>query len=197
MKTTAPAEKNPSPVTDAAAPPKPLASHMAVKSVPAPVNATAAVPLLISPVVRAILIGNLDRPVDDVIREAQAQGVTAPTDKIRRLVTNIRSELKIAARKGKAAAKSAPAARPVLAAAMKTAVPSPVKTAPTPAVTPSTTADLAEVLGNVALVNKVIGVAGGAEQVRQVAEAVKACRGVDAFLQHVDLVAGIRGGKAR
>jgi hypothetical protein len=30
------------------------------------------------------------------------------------------------------------------------------------------------------------------DQARQVAEAVRACGGIDAFLQHLDLVAGIR-----
>ena len=45
---------------------------------------------------------------------------------------------------------------------------------------------------NVALVNEVVGTAGGVEQARQVAEAVRSCGGVDAILQHLDLVAGIR-----
>ena len=48
-------------------------------------------------------------------------------------------------------------------------------------------------MANVALVNAVVGTCGGAEQARQVAEAVRACGGVDAFLQHLELVAGIRG----
>jgi hypothetical protein len=48
------------------------------------------------------------------------------------------------------------------------------------------------VFANVALVNKVVGTAGGVEQARQVAEAVRSCGGVDSFLQHLDLVAGIR-----
>jgi hypothetical protein len=51
---------------------------------------------------------------------------------------------------------------------------------------------LSGVLANVALVNKAVGAAGGVEQARQVAEAVRSCGGVAAFLQHLDLVAGIR-----
>ena len=45
---------------------------------------------------------------------------------------------------------------------------------------------------NIALVNKVAREAG-VEQARQVAEAVRACGGVEAFVQHLELVAGIRG----
>ncbi|MBY0458369.1 MAG: hypothetical protein K2V38_13600, partial [Gemmataceae bacterium] len=52
--------------------------------------------------------------------------------------------------------------------------------------------DLGSTLSNVSLVNAVFGVCGGADPARQVAEAVRACGGVDAFLQYLDLVAGIR-----
>jgi len=61
---------------------------------------------------------------------------------------------------------------------------------PKPTAPPS---GLAAVLANVALVNQVVGLCGGPDQARKVAEAVAACGGVDAFLQHLDLVAGIRG----
>jgi hypothetical protein len=52
--------------------------------------------------------------------------------------------------------------------------------------------DLAGVLGNVALVNTVVGLCGGVENARRAAEAVRSCGGVDPFLLHLDLVAGIR-----
>ncbi|MBN9517062.1 hypothetical protein J0H58_00860 [bacterium] len=59
--------------------------------------------------------------------------------------------------------------------------------------TPSTpTTAVSEVLSNVALVNATITAAGGVEQVKQVAEAVRACGGPDQFAQYLDLVAGIR-----
>src|SRR5690349_4321777 len=50
------------------------------------------------------------------------------------------------------------------------------------------------ILATVALVNKVVDTAGGIDQVRQVAEAVRSCGGVEGFLRHLELVAGIRGG---
>ncbi len=60
-------------------------------------------------------------------------------------------------------------------------------------VTASTpTTAVSEVLSNVALVNATITAAGGVEQAKQVAEAVRACGGPDAFFQYLDLVAGIR-----
>lgn len=52
--------------------------------------------------------------------------------------------------------------------------------------------DLAGVLANVTLVNRVVDQAGGVDAARAVAEAVRACGGVDPFLQHLDTVAGIR-----
>ncbi len=65
--------------------------------------------------------------------------------------------------------------------------------APPAETAPSALTVLASVLANVALVNAVVGAYGGAESARRVAEAVRACGGVDPFLQHLDLVAGIRG----
>jgi hypothetical protein len=62
---------------------------------------------------------------------------------------------------------------------------------PAPSAAKSSSPDLTNVFANVAVVNKVVGTAGGVEPARQVAEAVRWC-GVEAFLQHLDLVAGIR-----
>lgn len=125
-------------------------------------------------VVREILITNLELPADEVIRRAKLRGLRTPDGKIREAVHNLRSELK---RKH---------AKPAPAAARETAAP---KTA---AATGPAAADLAPVFANVVLVNKVVGVAGGVDNARQVAEAVRACGGVDAFIKHLDLVAGIR-----
>lgn len=61
---------------------------------------------------------------------------------------------------------------------------------PTPA--DSDSSDLTDIFKNVNLVNKVVGIVGGADHARQVAAAVKACGSVEAFLQHVELVEGIR-----
>ncbi|MDB5309309.1 MAG: hypothetical protein JWO38_3511 [Gemmataceae bacterium] len=143
----------------------------------------AAKPLSVSFVVRSILTANLDLPADDVIRMARARGLAAPPEQVRRLTKNIRSEMKKAAH-------AAPAGRPVPAAAR--AVPAPLP----PATTQAAIADLAAVLANIALVDRVVGACGGGESARQVAEAVRVCGGVDAFLQHVELISAIRGGGA-
>jgi hypothetical protein len=151
-------------------------------------TAPAAKPQSVSSVIRSILAGNLDLPSDEVIRKAQAQGVTAPAEQIRKTTKNLRSDMKKAARK-------APIGRPAPAAAREVPAPQPTP-APTPAPQPTAPADLAAVLANVALVDRVVGASGGAEAARQIAEAVRACGSVDAFLQHVELVAGLRGNGA-
>jgi hypothetical protein len=134
----------------------------------------------ISSVVRAILSENIDLSADAVIAMAKARGLKAPDKSIRSLAHNIKSDLK----RGKM--------KPVLATAARQ-TPAPKPTAPAPKSSPaSAPAGVSAVLANVALVNKVVGAAGGVEQARQVAEAVRSCGGVDAFLQHLDLVAGIR-----
>lgn len=131
----------------------------------------------VSPVVRAILSADLDLPTDTVIAQAKAKGVTAQDDAIRKLTHNIRSELR------KAGAKPAPT-KPKPAPVVPLAPPS------------SPSVGLAGVLSNVALVNAAVADAGGVEQARQVAEAVRACGGVDAFAEYLTLVAGIRTGGA-
>ncbi|MDB5307844.1 MAG: hypothetical protein JWO38_2046 [Gemmataceae bacterium] len=150
----------------------------------------AAKPQSVSSVVRSILATDLDLPADDVIRKARARGLAAPPEQVRRLTKNLRSEMKKAAH-------AAPAGRPAPAAAR--AVPAPLPAAaravlaPVP---PAAPADLAALLATVALVDRVVGACGGSEPARQVAEAVRVCGGVDAFLQHVELVSGIRSGGA-
>jgi hypothetical protein len=54
--------------------------------------------------------------------------------------------------------------------------------------------DRTAVFANLTRVNKVVGACGSVEAAREAAEAVRACGGVDAFLAHLELVAGIRGG---
>jgi hypothetical protein len=139
----------------------------------------------ISSVVRAILSENIDLSADEVIARAKARGLNAPDKSIRTLAHNIKSDLK----RGRI--------KPVLAAAARqTPAPKPAAT-PKPARVPQSSAapapaGLSAVLANVALVSNVVGAAGGVEPARQVAEAVRACGGVDQFLQHLDLVASIR-----
>ena len=141
--------------------------------------------VVMSSVVRAILTADINLSADEVIKRARLKGVTAPERSVRDTIYNVRSGLK---KKG---------VRPAPAAARETKVAkpaAPVKPAPAAPVRSSSAPGLAGVLANVALVNAVVGASGGIEPVRQVAEAVRACGGVEAFLQHLDLVAKVRGG---
>ena len=148
--------------------------------------------LAISPVVRAILSTDINLPSAKVIELARAKGVKASADSIRGAVYNIRGELK---KKGAKPTPVPAAARTTTAPKTAPAKAAPAKAASTPAPSSSST-NLSSVLANVALVNSVVGACGGTEPARQVTEAVKACGGVEAFLKHLELVAGIRDASA-
>jgi hypothetical protein len=128
-------------------------------------------------VVEAILKSSPTATAEEVAKKAKARGVTASPDWIKEVVYTVRG----AARKGLPAKAVAPVTR------VRPPRPRPA------AVTPAAAPDLPGVLANVALVHRVVGVAGGIEPARQVAEAVRACGGVAEFLQHLDLIAGIQG----
>ncbi|MBN9121824.1 MAG: hypothetical protein J0I06_22240 [Planctomycetes bacterium] len=140
--------------------------------------------LSVSGAVREILTGDPEMPTDEVIRRARSEGLRATEKQIRKSINNQRNPIRAKV----AAARVAPAA------ARETTPPkvAPAVPASAAAVGPL---DLAGVLGNVALVNKVVGLCG-VETARQTAEAVHACGGLEAFLQHLELVATIRGGEA-
>lgn len=129
----------------------------------------------VSGTVRDILTKDITRTADDVIRLAKARGLAASAETIRATVHNVRSDLK------KQGVKP-PAAK-------TTASPASV---PTPVAPPAV--GLADVLANVARVDAVVRACGGVQQAREAAEAVRACGSVEAFLQHLDTVAGIRTG---
>jgi hypothetical protein len=150
-------------------------------------------------VVRELLTANLNLSADDAIRRVKARGISLPDPKVRRVVHNTRNELKKKATKAAPAAarqtagpKPRPAVKPATSAARPApaAKPTPAPVRPAPAA--SGAPDLSAVFANVALVNRVVAACGGVENARQVAEAVRVCGGVDVFLQHLDLVAGIR-----
>lgn len=139
-----------------------------------------------SGVVRDILTGDPEMLSDEVIRRAKSKGLRATDEQIRKSINNQRNPIRAKV----AAARVAPAAaREIVSPKAAPAVSAPAATTPG-------TSDLAGVLGNVALVNKVVGLCGGAENARQTAEAVQACGGLEAFLQHLELVTAIRGGEA-
>jgi hypothetical protein len=105
-----------------------------------------------------------------VVEKLAARGLKTTPESILTLKKRIRQK----------AAKSG--AVPVPAAASATTKP----TAKSPAV------GLDATLANVALVDKVAGLSGGVGNARQVAEAVRACGGVDEFLKVLDLLAGVK-----
>ncbi|WP_439626164.1 hypothetical protein [Gemmata sp.] len=133
-------------------------------------------PLPVRPVLREILANDIEQSTQDVIRRARARGVTASDSSLREAVYEVKAELRKAKPKPAPAAAHATKAKTEPAADQGTAA-----------------ADPSPVLANVALVNTVVTVAGGVEQARKVAEAVRACGGVDPFLLHLDLVAQVRG----
>jgi hypothetical protein len=135
-----------------------------------------------SAVVREILTGDPELPSDEVIRRAKSKGLRATDAQIRKSINNQRNPIRAQV----AAAKVAPPVTRTIAPPKAVSAPA----APTPEAP-----DLASVLGNVALVNTVVGLCGGVESARKTAEAVQACGGLAAFLQHLELVATIRGGE--
>jgi hypothetical protein len=125
-----------------------------------------------SSIVRSILSASPSLTLDEVVKRAKARGVGGSVETIRSRYYDIKAEMQ----KGAGASK----ALPVLSS----------KALPAP---PGAEApNVAVVLANVALVHRMANAAGGAEPARQVAEAVRACGGVDEFLQHLELVAGMQ-----
>lgn len=72
-------------------PPKP-----APKPSPPQQKATAAGGTTISDVVREVLKTNVERPADEVIAACRAKGVTHPENKLRALISNLKSRMRVA-----------------------------------------------------------------------------------------------------
>ena len=138
-------------------------------------------------VVREILTTNVEMHIDDVMSKARRKGVTDNDRDLRKAIHHTRSAMKA---KAKATAKP----MPVLAAARHVTSPKP-EVEPQPTLPTAASADLSAVFANVTQVNAVVSACGGIENARNVAEAVRACGSVDAFLQHLDLVAEVRSAK--
>jgi len=131
-------------------------------------------PSLLS-IVRTILSSDGNLTTEEVIKRVRARGLKSADQAIKKAVYNVRTDLK----KNSSAPASASTSKAVDPSSTPTAAPKPG-------------VDLTVVLSNVALVNAAVGASGGVDPTRQVAEAVRACGSVDAFLQHLELVAGIR-----
>ncbi len=145
--------------------------------------------LSMSTVIRKILTPNIEVSADDAVRRAIASGITASEKSIRANVHTIKSVMrKEAAAAG--AAKVAPAA------ARETTPPKAAPVTLASAATRASTPEFGGVLANVALVNKIVGLCGGVENAREAADAVRACGGVEGFLQHLGLVASIRSAES-
>jgi hypothetical protein len=167
-----------------------------------------------SSILRTILTANPGLSNDEVVRKAKARGVSKPDAVIKHNLYNIRAEFnKLSSQAvpipAKSAARQTSAPKPVVTpkpapvavqtGERKASAPkslTAVKPATNTAATSSPAVDLDGVFSNVTLVNTVVTVCGGVDQTRQVAEAVRACGNLEAFLQHLDLVAGLRASAA-
>ena len=145
------------------------------------------VEVFVSAIIREVLTKDPMLNTDEVVKRVKARGVASPLKSVKHVVHNLRKEFRkpgmvvmpVPARKVSekvVPAKTVPVAQPVAMSVPATA----------------SSPDLSEVFANVALVNRVLGRCGGADNARHVAEAVRSCGGIDSFLQHLDLVAGIR-----
>jgi hypothetical protein len=168
-----------------------------------------------SSVLREILTTDPKLPNDEIVKKAKARGIAKPDSVIKHNLYNLRTSLKNTTPKASATSaksagsqtsssklvavtKSAPIT--VQSAARRTTAPKSVaagKAVNNPSASDVAdsvkTLDLASVLSNVALVNEVVAACGGVDQARRAAEAIRACGSVEAFLQHVNLVADLRG----
>ena len=143
--------------------------------------------LSISSVVRELLTLDPEMSAAEVVKRAKAKGLNASAESIRHRLNNLRVEYR-------------QKAQAVPALASRTESPAPTASAPKPPrsdAPPSAggAPDLAAVFANVVLVDRVRSLCGGAENARHVVEAVRACGGVDPFLLHLDLVAGLLQGQ--
>lgn len=147
-----------------------------------------------SAIVRGILSADLNLTADRVIEQAKAKGVKGTPQTLRQLIYNVKSELKKKATPSTVASAARQIPRPQRRPAAPIVNTSPAAVQASFQKTTAAPAGLAGVFANVALVNKVVGLCGGPENARQVADAARTCGGLEAFVQHLDLVAGIRAG---
>lgn len=122
-------------------------------------------------VARELLAAEPDLVPDRVVGLARAKGVTADEASIREAFRKVRGLLRHKA-------------VPAPAAARTTAEPKPD---PAPVVAEP------DSLASVILANRTALLCGGVAKAREVAEAIRACGGIDAFLKRLDVVADILG----
>jgi len=137
----------------------------------------------VSAIVREVLTKDPTLSADEVVKRVKARGITSPPKSVKHVVHNLRKEFR------KPNSVTVPAPAPEVSA--MPVIPITASVAP-PAQATVASSGLTEVFANVALVNRVLGLCGGPENARQVVEAARSCGGIDLFLQHLDLVAGIR-----
>jgi hypothetical protein len=136
--------------------------------------------LTVQGVVHEILKADLNLSADDVIQKAKARGLRASDAAIRSSAHNVKSRLKRARAKASPAdaRETAPPETPEAAAPAAAVATAPVAAAPAPAGPSMPPTDLAGGRATLAAVNRV----------------VQACGGVDVFLLHLDLLAGLKNG---
>jgi hypothetical protein len=165
-----------------------------------------------SSILRGILTANPAMPNDEIISKAKAAGVNKPDSVIRHNLYNLKTVLKNGTSKASrtspkskahqtSATKSITGKSPApiavqSSAARRTSDPKSViaaKAGNNSVAESAKAVDLSSIFSNVAKVNEVIAACGGVDRIRGVTEAIRACGSLEAFLQHVDLVADLRG----
>ena len=133
-------------------------------------------------VAKLVLLEDLSMDAEEALRRARTLGAEHPDSELRHAIRCTRGMLKAQA-DGRWESRPAPsAARSIRKPPAKTPSSSPVVEQPSSSA----------MFPNLTRVDAVVSACGGVENVRDLAEAIRACGSVDAFLQHLDLVAGIR-----
>lgn len=114
-----------------------------------------------------------------IFTKIKARGVSKSDTVVRDAIRRTRSDMK---------------AKPAPAAARETAEPkAPPAPEPKVAAVPAAPADEASLFAAIGQVNKTAQLCGGVTKARAIADAIRACGGIDAFLRRLDLVAEILG----
>ncbi len=134
-------------------------------------------------VAREVLSEDLSMNVEEVVRRARNMAAEQPDAELRHAISCVRGLLKSLTNGNVKPGPAATATRHNRGVRPEPTIQQPHTTTEGPA--------LSAVFANIVRVKTIVSACGGIEIVREVADAVRACGSVDAFLQHLDLVAEI------
>ncbi|MBN9120671.1 MAG: hypothetical protein J0I06_16225 [Planctomycetes bacterium] len=135
---------------------------------------------------REILTADQSLSNDDVLARIKARGVTKPDAYIREAIRGTRNDIRSrGAKPVPTAARTIPEPKPAPEVSGEAAVP-----------VSGEVPGEAALFAGLALVNKTARLCGGFAKAREIAEAIRSCGGIDAFLKRVELVAEILGSGA-